>query len=184
MYLPQFEGPIEGYVVNFLAKNYWRVERTQSREDMKQEAYLIFLRVAGKYAGEIETPQHFMSLFKTAWFNHFTDFANQDTAARVLVQPGVYVDEEGGEVTLENPGDSDNDGYLSVLLAQAPREISMVLSLFLNAPQELLDLALAGWHGRGDRRRKNGDSRKVCQLLGLPTDRDILQEVKEYFHQN
>lgn len=180
MYSPIFEGPVEGFVMNFLAKNYWRVERTMTREDVKQEAYEIFLRVTRKYPS-LETPQHFMALFKSAWFNHFTDRANEDTRSRIMVQPAIYVDESGAEVIFENTGDTDNDGALAIMLRQAPREISMVLNLFLNAPQEFLEVALAGWQGR-DRRCKAGGSRKICQMLGIPEDRDVLKAVEEYFN--
>lgn len=180
MYSPAFEGPIEGYIMNFINKNCWKVARAYQREDLKQEAYLIFLRCVGKYP-DLETPQHFMALFKTAWFHHFTDLANEDTASRIMVSPVYKTTEDGTtEVVYEAPGDSEHDGYLSMLLEQAPREISMVLNLFLNAPQELLDLALGSWNGR-DRRYKAGGSQRICQMLGLPQNRDVLKEVEEYF---
>lgn len=178
MYSPAFEGPVEGYVMNFINKHQWRVARAYQREDLKQEAYLIFLRCVGKYP-DLETPQHFMALFKTAWFHHFTDLANEDTASRILVQAPVVSTEEG-TVTFDVAGDTEHDGYLAILLEQAPREISMVLNLFLNAPQEILDIALGSWNGR-DRRCKAGGSKKICQMLGLPQTRDVLKEVEDYF---
>lgn len=179
MYSPAFEGPIEGYVMNFINKHCWKVARAYQREDLKQEAYLIFLRCVGKYP-DLETPQHFMALFKTAWNRHFIDLANEDTASRILVQAPVATMEDGYEVPYEIAGDTDHDGHLSLLLEQAPREISMVLNLFLNAPQEILDLSLGSWNGR-DRRYKAGGSQRICQMLGLPQNRDVLKEVEEYF---
>lgn len=178
-YLPVFKGPLEGYIVNFINRHHWKVARTMPREDLKQEAYLIFLRVSGKYP-DLDTPQHFMALFKTAWYHHFIDLANTDTQSRVLVPSTVRLSEDGDEVTTDVVGESDSDGYLAVLLKQAPQEVVMVLNLFLNAPQEMINVALGSWSGR-DRRCKAGGSKKICQMLGLPADQDILKQVEEYF---
>jgi len=178
MYKPEFTGPIEGWVVNFLTKHYWRVERSMDRDDAMQEAREVFLRISNHYAGKIETPQHFMSLFKTSWTNHFTDLANADTLRRceISLTPGP---EDDGDVR-DLPGVSDNDGALATLLRQAPDEVKMVLNLFLNAPQEILDMALGSWNGR-DRRCRTGGSKKICQLLGLPEHLDVMQMTLDHF---
>lgn len=177
-YLAEFKGPIEGYVVNHLKKNYWRVARLHERDDVMQEAFLVFLRVKVKYP-ELETPQHFMALFKTAWGNHFTDMANDDTQSRVLVDAPRVAFDDGESVEYDMPGDCDNDGLLAVMLAEAPKEVSMVLNLFLNAPQELLDVALGSWRG-ADRRCKAGGSKRINKMLGLPPDLDVMQLVNDY----
>ncbi len=177
-YSPEFTGPIEGYVVNFMKKHYWKVERTQTRDDVLQEARLVFLRCREKYQ-DLDTPQHFMALFKRAWANEFIDLANADTASRVLVQPPV--DRETGEQITDLYGESDNDGSLSVMLRQAPAEVTMVLNLFLSAPQEILDLALGSWKGR-DKRCRTGGSKRICKMLGLPQELDVLKLVEDYFH--
>lgn len=165
---PEWKGPVEGYVVNFLTKNHWKIARTCPREDALQEAYCIFLRIKRRYP-ELDTPQHFMALFKTAWFNQFTDLANLDTRQRA--ECAMPVDAEGNEFELT--GSTDNDGMLAVMIREAPREVTMVLSLLLNAPQELLDAAL----GTG---RQNACVR-VNRLLGLPLEQDTLGNVAEYF---
>lgn len=183
---PEFKGPIEGYVVNFLRTNYWRIESSTPRQDAMQTAYMVFLRVRNKYKN-IPMGPHFMSLFKMAWFNEFTDLANADTKLRQLVpfkSKGHQEDHGWSEV----PGDPVNtvigelecDGYLAVKIEQAPSEVKAVLNLFLNAPVELLDMALRGWHGRNKKSRAGG-SERINRLLGLPADRDVLKEVEDYF---
>ncbi len=179
-FTPEFKGPIEGYVVNFMNKNYFKVARTLEREDVMQEAYVVFMRVVMTYP-DIEAPQHFMALFKTSWYNHFTNLANTDTASRVMVQPVGYATDEGNELVTDHMGELDNDGYLSVLVSQAPSEVTQVLNLFLNAPQELLDLALGAWKGR-DQRCRTGGSKRICALLGIKPDRDVLKTVEDYFN--
>jgi len=171
-FVPEWDGPIAGYVVNFLTAQHWKIARTVPKDDALQEAYCVFLRCKRKYTTVTE-PQHFMALFKTAWYNHFTDLANNDTAERVVHQEP--------ETPIEQVGATDNDGALAIMLRQAPREVSMVLSLFLNAPQELLDIALASWKAGGDRRSKSGGSKQVNRLLGLPEDQDTMKQVIDYF---
>src|ERR1700760_3791319 len=73
-YLPEWKGEIEGYVMNTITRHGWRVESTHRREDLKQEAYIVFMRCAAKYP-MLDTPQHFMSLFKRAWTNALNDLS-------------------------------------------------------------------------------------------------------------
>lgn len=177
-YKPEFKGPIEGWVVNYSRKIHWRIQRTVPWEDMMQEAALVFLKCRGAYP-DLDTPQHFMALFKTAWTRRFCDLAAADTADRVLVSENrTSMDDE--EYTPDSVGELDTDGELAVKLRQAPSEVLSVLHLFLSAPQELLDVALAGWRGR-DARCKSGGSAQVCRLLGLPEELDVLQMVEDHF---
>lgn len=180
-YSPEFSGPIEGYVVNGMKANYFRVERTLSREEYMSEAYLVFLRVKSKYGDKVEGAPHFMALFKRAWANELNDLANKDTQHRKLVaMPTTRGDdgEEGHEVELV--GELDNEGALAIMIRQAPREVAMVLRLFLSAPQEVLELALQSWRGK-DRRYANGGSERICRLLGLDPNLDVMQRVEDYF---
>lgn len=178
-YLPEWEGPIEGWTVNFLAKHHWKVARTMPREDAMQEAVVVFLRLRRKYCmrdvDPVTDPPHFMALYKTSWQRHFIDLANADTEDRVCTS--MPEDHEG--VEREQTGCTDNDGVLAVMVRQAPREVSMVLALFLNAPQELLDLALNSWRNAG--RGRPAESTRINQLLGLPSGYDSLGAVSEYF---
>lgn len=180
-FVPTFEGPIEGYVVNSLRTNFFRVERSMTREDYMQEAYLVFLRVRDKYAAEVTEPAHMMALFKRAWFNELNDLANRDTALRALVS-AEQSQPDGGAVNLveETVGELRNEGELAVLLAQAPREVSMVLNLFLSASPEMLQRCLKDWNGK-DRRCKAGGSATINRLLGLDPDIDVMQRVEDYF---
>ena len=183
-YIPQFEGAIKGYVINFMRTSYWRVEHTIDREELMQEAWVVFLVCQKKYYGTVSQPQHFMALFKTAWFNHFNDLSNANTKRRTCVYehetaPAFNKDGEVDERQHEVVGALETDGVLAVMIDEAPKEVTMVLQLLLNAPQELLDMALNSSHTRG--RYANGGSRQVSKLLGLPCDLDPLKMVRDYF---
>lgn len=177
MYVPEFKGPIEGYVVNTLTKNLWRVQRTHTREDMMQEAYIVFMRCAGKYP-IIGTPQHFMALFKRAWGNHITDLSVKDSAHKATFadQP---IANDGVFSSFEPMGDLDNMGYLKLMVEQAPNEVLMVLNLFLNAPKELLELATKAWTASG--KRKPDGNAMINKMLGLPAESDPIGRVHDYF---
>lgn len=177
-YIPEWKGPIEGYVVNFLAREMWRVKRTHTFDEALQEAYIVFLRTAARYT-MVETPEHFMALFKTSWANEFTDLSNKATAARQLVPEMVMTDEEGEQYRREVAGDLENDGMLAVMIRQAPKEVLMVLNLFLNAPQELLELAMETWRRQG-KYRADGD-KAVARMLGLPADSKPVTQTQDYF---
>jgi hypothetical protein len=178
-YMPTFEGPIQGYIANNIQPNLWKWSPLYEREDMMQEGYLVFVRCAGKYPN-LDTPQHFMALFKMAWSRHCVDLAKKATKARAQVSATVVDDEGRGRAReREAVGDHDNDGALLTLLRQAPREVIMVLNLLINAPTELLELAQQSW----DRRQKRGKGdpeQFIAQCLGLPEDSRPLQAVKEY----
>jgi hypothetical protein len=177
----EFAGAVQGYVINGMKANYFRVSRTLSREDYMQEAYLVFLRVVRKYEGTVTEPKHMMALFKQAWANELNDLATRDTQQRMFVQAPLSRDDGGEDVEAFEPaGDCDNDGALATMLRQAPREVSMVLNLFLSAPQEVLDVALASWRGK-DRRCRTGGSQRICHLLGIDPSVDVMQRVEDYF---
>lgn len=180
---PEFKGAIEGYVVNHLRANFWRVESSMQWQDVMQSAAVVFLRVRQKYSA-IPMGPHFMSLFKMAWANEFTDLANADTKLRQLVpfKASRQAEGEGAEMDPVSAlvGELECDGYLAVKIEQAPSEVKAVLNLFLNAPAELLDMALRGWHGRNKKMRYGG-SERINKLLGLPADADVLKQVEEYF---
>lgn len=180
-YKPQYDGPIAGWTVNHIQANYWRVKRVREREDLFQDAQEVFLRCAQRYP-DMDTPQHFMSLYQRSWCNHMHDLSHDATSARAEVSMTARSTDEGEASTFEREsiGDLDNDGYLAIKLRQAPAEVKMVLSLFLNAPQEILDAALGSWKGK-DRRCSAGGSKKICRLLGLPEDLDVMQQVSDYF---
>ena len=176
MYVPEFKGPIEGYVVNSLKTNYWRIAETHTREDAMQEAWVVFMRCCARYP-IIDTPQNFMSLFKRAWINQLNDLANATTRHRALIPEA---EDESGNKIHEPVGETENAGYLTVLVHQAPREVLMVLNLFLNAPTELLELAAKAWSA-GGHRNVDGNA-MLARLLGTDPKADLIGKVRDHFN--
>lgn len=180
-FVPSFDGPIRGYVMNYLRKNYWRVQRSMEYEDVLQEAAFLVAYLANRYP-DVDTPQWFMTLFKRSWAGHFAELAYKDSDVKMEVSPSFYADEEG-EASEFDPdgfvGDQDNAGMLSIMIRNAPAEVKSVVSLFLNAPQEVLDLAAASWRSQG--KKKEFGNTMLSKLLGLRGDYDAVEEVVKYF---
>ncbi len=179
MFKPEFKGPVEGWVVNQLTRGklaYWRVERTLSRDEVMQEANECFLRCCKRFpkSKEYNTPQAFMALYKRAWSNQFSDLATYDTADRQCLSV------DAREVQVHEPiGALENDGFLATMIREAPREVNMVLSVFLNAPSELLEMAFEAWRIQGH--NSPGNSRHLNKLLGLDPSCDPVKLVEDYF---
>lgn len=179
MYSPEWKGPIEGYTTNFINRQGWRVLRTHDFKDCMQEAYLVFMRCAERYP-IIDTGAHFMSLYKRALTNHMHDLAEKATSANRMVPEVAQDREEGGEWARDSVGELENLGQLLIMLQQAPREVMMVINLFLNAPTELLELASQAWAAQG--RRKADGNAMISRLLGIPAERDVLGQIERYFN--
>jgi hypothetical protein len=175
-----FAGPIEGYVVNYLCREEWKVSSSMERRELISEAWLVWHKIADRYPG-VEAP-HFMALFKTAWHRRFLTLAAQDSGARrTFIPMAARADDDGDELeVLEPPGETENEGVMLAMLRQAPREVAMVLQLFLSAPQELLETALASWQGPKEH-RSDGGSLRINQLLGFEPSFDSVGAVREYF---
>lgn len=180
LYLPTYEGAISGYVLNFLRRNYWRVAASHERDDVLQESYEVFLRCAERY-GLMDTPKHFMALYKTAWTNHFHDLARKDSTERSAVTYGydtMLTDDEVLSLLDIIPGELDTHGYLNTLLQEAPRDVATILAFFLNAPPVLLQRVSEAWTRSG--RRKADGNNMLCELLGFPKGTDLIGKVEAY----
>lgn len=172
---PEFKGLVEGYVVNQLDGNYWRVQASMSRLEVLQEAYLVYHRIGQRYP-DVE-PRHFMSLFKTAWSRRFVDMAQKDTQLRRQVSSTPATDQRQDRA--DTVGELENDGYLAVLLRQAPAEVGLVMNLLLNAPSEIVQVALDNWQS-GSRKKQAQGNQQVARWLGLPASAKPLDAVADY----
>jgi hypothetical protein len=172
MYEPEFAGPIEGYVHNFLKTNFWKVSRSMEYEDCIQEARLVFLECKSRYP-VVDNPKWFMSLFKRAWFTHFVDLASSDTKAK------AEVTEFDETPVLESVVGDDHPGMVLMMIEKAPQEIKSVMALLINAPTELIETLVTDLSGGPIMRRRA--LRKINACIGLEDTRDVVQEMQVYF---
>jgi len=179
-FVPKFKGPIEGFVVNYLRKNMWRVSRYLEHEDLMQEARVLFLKLKERYS-EVDgmNDRWFMSLFTRSFSNVITNISLKDSKASVEISYGTTSDESDEVLThLENlVGDVENGGWYSIILQEAPEEVKMVLSVLMNCPAEVLDSVQKSLGVRGG----SINNRVLCGLVGLdPKKWDLKQKVLNY----
>jgi|ERR1019366_4799806 hypothetical protein len=179
-YTPQWKGFVEGFVTNFLKKNYWRVQSHMEYDDVMQEAYVKFLYLKRKY-GALDTPQHFMALYKISWVNDFHELSTLASKHRLEVCEHQLLDEDSDYFNMIESvvGDTNNDGELSVMIEQAPSDVKLVLQLMLTAPVEALEMFSAIWKQQG--KKKEFNNTHLCEILGLPFKTDIVGKINSYF---
>lgn len=178
-YVPRWEGPVEGYATNQVTRALWRVARTHDRDDLMQEARIVFWRCSRAYP-VLDTPEHFMALYKTALRNRVHELANKNTRTPATASNDEW-QESGNLAKREQPGDLDNDGYIATLVRQAPREVAMVLSLFLNAPAELLEIAEQSWSNGRRGSEKRDVNAMIRRFLGPAVGEQPVERVEAYF---
>lgn len=158
---PQWEGPIKNWALKHIRKNRWRCDRIHERDDLLQEAHLIFMKLCLKYP-RVTTPGNFMALFKTSFSNYIHDrssYLQRKQACHVELHQDV------SDVFSESIGETTNSGYLAVLLSEAPDELQMALTLIAENPQLL----------RADPTNEPRENlnMKLRRILGLRADFDF-----------
>lgn len=100
---PCWEGPTKAWALGFIIRNMWRCDRVHDADDLLQDAYLTYLKMAAKYP-RVRKQAHFMSLYRRSINNEMHDRArymkrkrmvNEDTAVDAGELPGRI-----GEVSL------------------------------------------------------------------------------------
>ena len=82
-FIPQWEGAIEGWTVNYANDQLWRVSPVLDTDDLYQQGYVIFCRCKARYKN-LEDPQHFMALYKTSFTNFVHDMSKKRTGDQAV----------------------------------------------------------------------------------------------------
>ncbi|ATI19274.1 hypothetical protein KF4_061 [Vibrio phage vB_VpaS_KF4] len=180
---PKFHGEVEGYVMNWVRNNHWKVnQQLPDVEDVKQEAYLIFLYVADKYPN-IDNPRWFMDMFKRTFGCRMIDCSRKQirhkehfTETDVLLSEG----EESLSLTEMMVGDLETSAIAEKLMEEADGEVKQVLRTLLNMPAEVFTMVEEAWTSRG--KRKVLGNQMLCALLGKdPNKTDLVKKVEDHF---
>jgi|SRR3990167_8072454 len=178
-----YKGSIEGFVINYINQNFWRVGEITSKEDLIQESLYIYYKCKNKYKKIWnENAKWFFSLFKSSFINYFHGLSVKNTE-KMDNEICIDVEENYEEfISIYAINRQDyNEGYLLVLIEQAPEEVGAVLSLLFNAPKELLEEVGIAWRLRG--KRKVQQNEHLCNLLGYNSDSvNLLDAVFNWFN--
>lgn len=180
---PKFQGAVEGYVVNWIKKNHWKVnQQLPEFEDVKQEAYFIFLTVEQKYP-LIDNDAWFMDMFKKTFGCRMIDCSRKQirhkkhfTETDVLLSDG----EESLSLTDMMVGDLETEALSERLVEQADGEVQEVLRTVMNMPTEVFAMVENAWVSRG--KRKVMGNQMLCALLGKdPSKTNLVKKIEDHF---
>ena len=184
-YIPRYDGVIEGWVVNYLKKNFWRVRRCMEYEDIKQESFVIFLKVKKQYRNVVDNDKWFMSLYKTSFINSFIDISsiNTNMSCLTLIECELNRMESeyaGDEYQATLIGDLDNDGMMELSLKHAPERIRQIIFILCGKPNRTYEMLICKWVKLN--KKKVYGNQMLCEMLGEDCNKvDLVKEVKEYF---
>jgi len=165
---PVWEGAVKNWASGYINKQQWRCDIIVGHDDLLQDAYLIFLKLCGRYPRVID-PRHFMALFKTSLTNAIHDKSSRATRkGECLVDLGADISDSCAEWA----GELTNAGYLSALLAEAPEELRLALALLANEPGRII----APVNCRKPRENLN---MKLRRILGLESTFDLKTALME-----
>lgn len=124
------DSAYQKWAYNYLRNNLWRVAHVKGdMDDMMQEAAIEFILMKRDYEDKVNSPQQFMSLYKLCLMSHINNISSKDSRNRhALTQLEVI-----------EPAVSP-DANITILLNEGSPELKEVLSIFFNAPQEVMNI--------------------------------------------
>jgi len=183
-----FKGPIEGFVINYLKRNYWRVSALWTYEDAFSEAQVLFYDLYNRYVthGKVDNIKWFMTLYKKSFINLIHSQSVKDSTYRETIIPiNTFVTSDSELAELESrlfgiEPSSEKSVTLKLLIEQAPNEIKTLVSVIAKAPAELLDSLTSTWKKRG--KKIPFGNEMLCALIGVdPKKVNIIKLMKNYF---
>ena len=130
---PCWEGPTKQWAESFLRKNQWRADAIHSFDDLLQDSYLTFLKICNRYP-RVMSQAHFMTLYRRAMVNEMHDRARYMQRKR---ERHVDTSIDASDLGVGRIGDVGHDGYLALLLEQAPEDVRLALALIGQNPPAL-----------------------------------------------
>lgn len=169
-----FKGPIEGFVINYLKKNEWRLKGVVLKEDVLKDAYQIYSECLDRYGEKVDTPQWFFSLFKRCFINYFHSVSSYAT---FLYNMESLEDITSEDVDLQSYIGVDNNlGELMIKISRAPIEVRQVIDLVIGENK----IFESTWKKQG--KKKVDGNEYICKALGYNHKKiDLIAMVYDYF---
>jgi hypothetical protein len=157
VWTPVWPGPCRTWAAKFISQNKWRCDGIHGSDDLLQDAYLTFNRIAERYPRVVERA-HFMAQFKTAMHNEMHDRARYTQRKRAIHDSTPA---DASDLNDQRIGETTNAGYLRALIEEAPEELQLALTLIEQNPT----LLRSPPHRR--RQPRNNLNMKLRHLLGF-----------------
>jgi hypothetical protein len=123
-------NPFKGFAAAYVRKHQWRVLYLLGGdiEDAMAECELFWVQVC-KFYPAITEPASMMHMYKLWISGQFNDYSTKDTRSRNTMEVLSR-----GDLSINSEGD------LAVKLDEASSDLKQVLNIFMNAPQEIIDV--------------------------------------------
>lgn len=193
---PYLDDGMRGWIYKMAVQNYGRIANYEL-DDLVQEGYECFLKCKRRYVGkrglrkrdgtlcrylppdypDRDARRHFHSLVQTAFNNRLSTLALKQPKGWELAISTIANPEGTVEQAWEKLMPSDEEqSSVTVLLKSAPSEIKQLFQL-------LVADAVEGYnrYGKGRRGHRETNNQYFCRMLGLPENRNIVEEVNRHF---
>lgn len=168
--LPEWnkDSPFYKWASNFTWRNQWRVEHVFGcdKEDMMAEIALMWVQCCKRYGDSVNSNAQMMYLFQLWVTGQFHDYATKDTKNRNTMEKIALRD-----ISIKS------EAELAVKLDEASSDLKRVLDIFINAPQEILEVLkedTKGWTAKQF-------LQKVCGYVGVSQEKSkqLIKELQE-----
>jgi hypothetical protein len=166
--IPEWENSVyQKWAYRFCQTNAWRVrDRLGDFDDCMAQCALYYLEVKKFYSGKINSPSHFMYMYKLWVIGQFHDLSKKDYKHRCTKI----------KLSAKKETSIKSEAELIVSLNEASSELKEVLRIFFNAPQEVLETI------RNDAKTSNAGKffKYIVQLCGIAPEKadGLSQELK------
>ena len=191
----EWEGsPYQKYAWNFFSRNLWKVAHLKGDiSDLMQEAAVEFILMKRDYGDKVNSPQHFMSLYKLCLHSHLTNMSIKDSRGRATLKKvkDTYTPQEQRDVLEEREPYYDRatlqnvvqgpvvrpDAELNVLLNECSVELKEVLKIFFLSPTEIMETLRKDCSSLSPRQFWN----RVLRHLGIPQEKSagLIKELED-----
>lgn len=154
-FVPEWQGPIEGFAVNYMNRNLWRVEPEHDFDDLMQDAYLYFLICCQSYPNVSEA-KHFMALFRVCLFNHMCYLSSTRSKRREYF---AYDIDEAGVDKFAGRTKVQEECEIRLLMEEAPQAVQALLESL-----EGMDKPMKFKKSKGIRETTN---EFLCRIVGF-----------------
>lgn len=126
--LEGWPGPWEKWARSYCRKNLWRIQHViGDLEDAVAEAALVYVETLLRYGSVVNTPQHFMALYKMSLTSWFHTLSTKDSHQRTAMEKMPVIET------------TESDAYLAALLNEGSPELKQVLNILLHSPIEVME---------------------------------------------
>ena len=183
----EYKGSVEGWVTNFLSKNYWKIKELMAFDDAQQEGGYVFYLMKSRYEKrqELKSDAQYMAIFKVFWKRYFIDLTKKnDKQKKFLVVSQIPTKDSSlpdseFEESLFGIGEQSLETLILInRQIQKDNDLKNLINLFCSTDEKIRQDIRANVRFSTNKRDVLGN-KFLCEKLGISTKRNLLQDLKE-----